>query len=73
MSAGKGAWACALGGRRGLLGSPGLCAGQAAVLAHPLQGPDILSPEAGPEHVAYIAHAWLLRTCSYQVYGFLEA
>lgn len=48
---------------------------QARLLFSPILsvGPDILSSEAGPEHVACVAHAWLLRTCSYQVYGFLEA
>lgn len=48
---------------------------QARLLLSPILsvGPDILSSGAGPEHVACVAHAWPLRTCSYQVYGFLEA
>lgn len=51
---GKWAWACAPDVRlESLCGPSGLCAGQAALLTHPLEGPDIPSSEAGPEYAAY--------------------
>lgn len=54
VPSGKWAWAYAPDVRLEFLCSPsGLCAGQAALLTHPLEGPDIPSSEAGPEYVAY--------------------
>lgn len=54
VPSGKWAWACAPDARLEFLCGPsGLCAGQAALLTHPLEGPDIPSSEAGPEYVAY--------------------
>lgn len=61
MSAGKGAWACTLDGRHQLLGSP-LASVQARYTVF-----------WGRAWACDIAHARPLRTCSYQVYGFLEA